>query len=87
MPNLIGYSEDAAVTAINALNTNLIPTISYETVTYPVNTDIVLAQTPAAGQTIQGVITLTISGSIKLPNVGVTVFTQPAVLIGNDDNP
>lgn len=86
MPALVGFSQDYATQLLDTLGA--IPVLTYQTIVPPARTPgIVLAQSPASGQTISGTVTLTVSGAVKLPGVGVTCFSQPATLIGNDDNP
>jgi len=86
MPQLVGFSQDYALGLLDALG--VIPTLSYQTISAPQTTPgIILSQSPASGQTITGAVTLTLAGARKLPGVGVTCFSQPATLTGNDDPP
>lgn len=78
MPNLIGFSLDYANILLSALGVT--PILVYQTISAPfVTPGIVFAQSPAAGQTISGTVTLTIPGALALS--GRTVFSQPANLI------
>jgi len=79
MPNLIGFSLDYANIQLSALSVT--PIIVYRKVTDPATAGMVLAQSPASGQTISGDVTLTLPGPITFPKVGVSVFSYPANLI------
>lgn len=86
MPELVGFSEDYARGTL--YNLGVIPSVTYQDISPPQETPgLVLAQSPASGTTISGTVTLTLAGAKYLPDVGVTVFSQPATLTGNDDNP
>ena len=86
MPSLVGFSGDYARGTL--YNLGVIPVITYQNISPPqITPDLVLAQNPASGQTISGTVTLTLSGAAQIPGIGVTFFSRPAVLTGNDDNP
>lgn len=79
MPNLIGFSLDYAEIVLSAISVS--PIIAYRKVTAPTTVGMILAQSPDAGQTIMGDVTLIIPGGITFPKLGVTVFSQPALLV------
>ncbi len=86
MPNFIGFPLNYAIQTLAALG--VAADLSYVEAVAPCTTmGIITAQTPAAGQQISNSVTLTSTGSLRLPDVGVTMESVPAVLVGNDDNP
>lgn len=86
MPSLVGFSLNYAIQTLIPLN--VVPAVSYEIVSPPQETmGLVTAQSPAAGQTLNGTVSLTVTGGVNIPGVGVTSLCAPAILVGNDDNP
>lgn len=77
MPDLVGFSLDYANIQLSALNVT--PTITYQVLTAPFRTpDIILSQSPSAGQTISGTVSLVLSGIFTHRGIGPTIFNQPA---------
>lgn len=77
MPNLIDFPIDYANIVLSALG--ITPAISYVTVSPPFKTPgVIMAQSPAAGITINGTVTLTIPGAFNHSGIGAIVFSQPA---------
>lgn len=77
MPNLIDFPIDYANIVLSALG--ITPTILYITVSAPFRTPgVIMAQSPSAGTTISGTVTLTIPGAFRHSGIGPAVFSQPA---------
>lgn len=86
MPNFVGFSLNYAIQKLVQLK--IVPGVEYEIVAPPQDTmGLVTAQSPPAGDTIMGPVSLTVTGGVKIPGVGVTCLSAPAILVGNDDNP
>ncbi|MDE2098336.1 MAG: PASTA domain-containing protein [Patescibacteria group bacterium] len=86
MPSLIGFSSDYARGVL--YNLGIVPEIQYQNISPPqVTPGLVLNQSPASGQTISGEVVLTLSGAVSYNGISSTVFSHPATLTGNDDNP
>ena len=79
MPALVDFSLAYANAQMDTLG--ITPVISFTTVSPPNGTGIVTAQSPSAGSTISGAVTLTVSGSLMINKQGPTVFSMPANLI------
>ena len=79
MPSLINFSLAYANAQMDTLG--IIPVITFSTVTPPKIPGIVTAQSPSAGPTITGTVSLTVTGSLQLTPEGPTVFSMPANLI------
>ena len=79
MPDLIDFSLAYANTQMDTLG--ITPVITYSTVDYPITPGVVTAQSPAAGATITGTVSFTVTGKVRINKQGPTVFSMPATLI------
>lgn len=79
MPNLLNFSLAYANAQMDTLG--ITPVITFSTITPPKIPGIVTAQSPAAGATISGTVSFTVTGSLQLNPKGPTVFSMPANLI------
>ncbi len=86
MPNLVGFSLNYALGLLASLGA--IPVLQYVAISPPQTTvGIVMSHNPPAGNQVNGTIVLTVSGGVKWPGIGTSVFSQPAILTANDDDP
>lgn len=84
MPALLNYPVENALYQLGLLAAAW--TITYQAVSPPHISGIVLAQSPSAGQTITGTVSLIVAGALTLPG-GTQVFSQPVIFTSDDTPP